>query len=223
MWWGDCCARRPWTSYNIFGSFCQREVGERHPRTGSILIYQSHSIRININTCQHFQLLLSSHGNFAPGYLNIDSKRSTQPLQTQLDNRPQQDFESLPIQEWTLLIWSYKIIWINRYKSSLRILPTVKITLRKVKSLESGLIRLKSPPAHCDVTCAIHAVPVSQSAGGAICLARCFRKPLAPAPSWGLRWLPPSAIPKAAAGTSGWLNKDLTPRLPDIIQGSYTC
>lgn len=131
------------------------------------------SYSIKINTCQYFQLLLSSHGNFAPGYLNFDSKCLNQPLQTQLDDRPQQDFESLPIQEWTLLIWSYKITWINRCKSSLRILPTVKMTLRKVNSLESGLIRPKSPPGHCDVTGAIHAAPVSQSARGAICLARC--------------------------------------------------
>lgn len=82
---------------------------------------------------------------------------------------------------------------------------------------------MKIPPVYCDVRCVILVEPVSQSTGEAICLARCFWKPLAPAPSWGLRWLPPSATQAAAVGTSGWLSKDLTPRLPDIIQGSYTC
>lgn len=180
VWWGDCCARCP-EILQYFPIILPKR--SRETSQDWLNLTSSEPLReiiLHKNKYKHlsaFSALLSSHGNFAPGYLNIDRKCLTQPLQTQLDNRPQQDFESLPIQKWTLLIWSYKIIWINRYKSSLRILPSVKITLRKVKSLESGLIRLKR--AHrCIVPDAllIHDKNSVTRAVRSNCPARCFRK-----------------------------------------------
>lgn len=75
---------------------------------------------------------------------------------------------------------------------------------------------------HRDVHCVTRAVPVDLSTEEGICTPDASET-TGTARSQGLRRLPPSTTPAAAAGTAGWLNKDVTPRLTDTTQGSYTC